>query len=206
MNQTAVALCRDLSLSSHEAWVAMIWAWWGVSICLTLGLVIFTANKARIKAKEIGAGFDRRSVSTESEESEEDRRHSLSSMYQTIPEDYVERKRGSDLEDIAEAEDECYYEDESELTDSSPPSRGSSSSAPSPAPPTSLQHLQLPAIQRDAYLRSHSAGDEIMPPRASLLGPGPLVKKGTRVKRTESQNRADYLLRVNRPVVMIKHS
>ena len=204
MNQTAVALCRDLSLSSHEAWVAMIWAWWGVSICLTLGLVIFTAAKARIKAKEIGAGFDRRSVSTESEESEEDRRHS--SMYQTIPEDYVERKRGSDLEDIAEAEDECYYEDESDLTDSSPPSRGSSSSVPSPAPPTSLQHLQLPAIQRDAYLRSHSAGDEIMPPRASLLGPGPLVKKGTRVKRTESQNRADYLLRVNRPVVMIKHS
>ena len=204
MNQTAVALCRDLSLSSHEAWVAMIWAWWGVSICLTLGLVIFTAAKARIKAKEIGAGFDRRSVSTESEESEEDRRHS--SMYQTIPEDYVERKRGSDLEDIAEAEDECYYEDESDLTDSSPPSRGSSSSVPSPAPPTSLQHLQLPAIQRDAYLRSHSAGDEIMPPRASLLGPGPLVKKGARVKRTESQNRADYLLRVNRPVVMIKHS
>ena len=198
MNQTAVALCRDLSLSSHEAWVAMIWAWWGVSICLTLGLVIFTAAKARIKAKEIGAGFDRRSVSTESEESEEDRRHS--SMYQTIPEDYVERKRGSDLEDIAEAEDECYYEDESEVTDSSPPSRGSSSSVPSPAPPTSLQHLQLPAIQRDAYLRSHSAGDEIMPPRASLMGPGPLVKKGTRVKRTESQNRADYLLRVNMTV------
>ena len=111
-------------------------------------------------------------------------------MYQTIPEEYAERKRGSDLEDIAEV-DECYYEDESDQT-----SRGSSSSAPSPAPPGgSLHHLQLPAIQRDVYLRSHSAGDEVTP-RPSLLGPGPLMKKGAKIKRTESQNRADYLLRV----------
>ena len=43
--------------------------------------------------------------------------------------------------------------------------------------------------------RSHSAGDEI-PARNSLVGAGPLMKKGPKVKRTESQNRADYLLRV----------
>ena len=191
MNQTAVALCRDLSLSSHEAWVALIWAWWSVSISLALGLIIFTATKARIKARQMDIGWDRRSETTEEEEeSEEERRHSLNSMYQTIPEEYAERKRGSDLEDIAEV-DECYYEDESDQT-----SRGSSSSAPSPAPPGgSLHHLQLPAIQRDVYLRSHSAGDEVTP-RPSLLGPGPLVKKGAKIKRTESQNRADYLLRV----------
>ena len=109
-------------------------------------------------------------------------------MYQTIPEEYAERKRGSDLEDIAEV-DECYYEDESDVT-----SRGSSSSAASPG--GSLHHLALPAIQRDVYLRSHSAGDEVTP-RPSLLGPGPLMKKGAKIKRTESQHRADYLLRVS---------
>ena len=154
MNETAVALCRDLSLSSHETWVALIWAWWSVSISLALGLLIFTAAKARIKAKEMNLG---RRPSESSEESEEDpRRHSLkslSSMYQTIPEEYTERKRGSDLEDIAE-DDECFFEDESDVTDSAPPSRGSGSSSPVPAPSgPALNHLQLPAIQKDVYLR-----------------------------------------------------
>ena len=167
MNETVVALCRDLSLSSHETWVALIWAWWSVSITLTLGLLIFTAAKARIKAKEMNLG---RRPSESSGDSEEyphfSPRNSLTSMYQTIPEEYTERKRGSDLEDIAE-DDECFFEDESDVTDSSPPSRGSGSSSPAPSPSgqgeleggrnrfsgPNLQHLQLPSIQKDVYLR-----------------------------------------------------
>ena len=135
--------------------------------------------KARIKSKEMRR---RPSESSEHswgcigcpfhEESEEDSRRqslkSLSSMYQTIPEEYTDRnKRGSDLEDIAE-DDECFFENESDVTDSSPPSRGSGSSSPAPPAPSgqgeleggrnrfsgpSLQHLQLPAIKKDALLR-----------------------------------------------------
>ena len=177
MNETAVALCRDLSLSSHETWVALIWAWWSVSLTLSLGLLIFTATKARIKYKEMNrrsSAWSYPSLPSDiSEGSEEDPpslspRNSLSSMYQTIPEEYTERKRGSDLEIIAEDDEGFVFEDESDVTDSSPPSRGSGSSSPAPPLPSgqgeleggrnrfsgpSLQHLQLPAIKKDAFLR-----------------------------------------------------
>ena len=81
-----VTLCRHLTPFLDGTWVSLTWAWWSVSITLSLGLLSFTVTKARIKAKEINLG---RRPSESSEESEEDpRRQSLkllSSMYQRRP-------------------------------------------------------------------------------------------------------------------------
>ena len=195
MNHTVAALCRDLSLSREEAWVAFIWAWFSVSLSLSLGLLLFSVTKARLKAKEINEYSE--SVISEDEECDSERKDSLSSMYVRLPlPEEVDKERQYELEAIAE-DDECFYEDESDCTESSPPSRGSTTTSPTHSS-NSLQHLQLPSLQKDVYLRSHSTGDEAaVPYRNSLQGAGTQTKKGSGLRRTEPQNRADYLLRVS---------
>ena len=203
MNSTQ--LCRDPHGEDHGL-VAVVWAGAGLAATLNLLLLLITAAGARSVARRLQeAGSSCCSEDEDGEEAELDY-----SMYEAIPEEYLDKRRQSELEVILE-DDECFYDGDTDTAScpdpSPPPSSGCSSLSTTPAPSHTSLPLPLPprrrshevAGARSRFSRSNSTpgAQEAAPGlyRNSLLGPGH-GKKGAGVRRTESQNRADYLLKV----------
>ena len=203
MNSTL--LCRDPHSEDHGL-VAVVWAGAGLAATLTMLLLLLTAAGARRVARRLHeAGTSCCSGDEDGEEAELDY-----SMYEAIPEEYLDKRRQSELEVILE-DDECFYDGDTDTAScpdpSPPPSSGCSSLSTTPAPSHASLPLPLPprrrshevAGARSRFSRSNSTpgAQEAAPGpyRNSLLGPGH-GKKGAGVRRTESQNRADYLLKV----------
>ena len=203
MNSTL--LCRDPHSEDHGL-VAVVWAGAGLAATLTMLLLLLTAAGARRVARRLHeAGTSCCSGDEDGEEAELDY-----SMYEAIPEEYLDKRRQSELEVILE-DDECFYDGDTDTAScpdpSPPPSSGCSSLSTTPAPSHTSLPLPLPprrrshevAGARSRFSRSNSTpgAQEAAPGphRNSLLGPGH-GKKGAGVRRTESQNRADYLLKV----------
>ena len=161
-----------------------------------------------IKSKEMFQYVD--SDHEESDEFDEDNTQDDSDLYEPIPDEYIDKRRqsedksrnSSNLPDIMEDDDESVFseDDEDEERDYFPPSDRSSASSnisrdsvlkPGPSPIYSRSN------SIDPYSRSNSTAD-CSPYRHSLTSG---LTKNTKVKRTESQNKADYLLKVDISII-----
>jgi len=200
-NENITKLCEEVNLSSY---LIFLLVWFLLVIFTTGGLLAFTAAVARKKMREM---LD----DTNSEDDNflhfDDEEVDMT-LYQKIPEEYKSDKRKESVLTSIEEDKESDFEELDEDRDYFPtnsPSLSSSHGPPSPSSQSSVLHFpnqtksSVPHFPNQTMSRnslspigrSHSTSD-CYPGRVSISGSG----AGGKIKRTESQNRADYLIKV----------
>ena len=180
------------SFREFDIYQALVLSWYTVIMVLNIFLIIFTMVKARLKAKEMdeamGSLYDEYDNDGYYENDISDY-----SMYQKMPEEYSDKRRQSEAasdevkeEDIDEDDEERdYFPSPSSSIHTENSNNGSIDAQRTPDYFT----FRRTSLERQ-YPRSNSTA-ECYPSRNSLV---PGVKSS--LKRTESQNRADYLIKV----------
>ena len=173
------------SFNEFDIYQGLVIGWYTIIMVLNLFLIIFTMVKARLKAKEMDEAFG-----SLYDEYENDGYNDIDnySMYQKMPEEYSDKRRQS--EPASEELDVIDEDDEERDYFPSP------SSSIHTENDTNIEAQKTPdyftfrrtSLERQ-YPRSNSTA-ECYPSRNSLVP----VKSS--LKRTESQNRADYLIKV----------
>ena len=209
--QNAVQLCQDDPDANTV--IVILSVWFVTVVLLNLGMITFTAYQAKKISKEI-YNIEESDLEDFDPEMEDDDNVDLS-MYQVLPEN-MNKKRNSDLSAIEEADCEDKSENDSDSTDTAfsdeekdyfPSSGGppSASSSMSIASYHTSHSVDLPPIPPRAFLTAKTTGGtygrsnsthDCLPSRNSLGSSRALGLTKNSLKRTESQNRADYLLRV----------
>ena len=194
----SISLCKKDS--EAQLILSLFGTYYGLLVTVNILFLVFTVVKAKHKSKEM---FDYE----DPDEFEEDSTKDDIDLYEPIPEEYIDKRRqsedksknSSNLPNIIEDDDESVFseDDEDEERDYFPASDRSSASSnisresdlrPSPVPALNSRSNSI-----DPFSRSNSTAD-CAPYRYSLTTGS---TKNSKIKRTESQNKADYLLKVD---------
>ena len=184
--------------------LSLFGSYYGVLMTLNILFLIFTVVKAKQKSREMFQALG--SDTEDSEDYDEDAATDDYDLYEPMPDEYVDKRRQSEdkqknssnlhniIEDCESVFDEDDEEEERDYFPSASSDRSSASSniSKDSISRTSPVSLYSRSNSIDQFNRSHSTGD-CAPYRHSLTSG---LTKNNKVKRTESQNKADYLLKV----------
>ena len=171
------AHCEELDQSDH--YMLIIYVWFSLVTSALAALLLYTVTMAAITRRRINQHGDSHSVCSQGEGSEVEIEVDCSN-YEVVPQEVEKRRKTSHLADIAE-------DDESEGSEGEQGRKGSNYSVSNESKTVSTSSLISGA---SGYSRSSSECHQVS--RHSLAVPGK-----SNLKRTESQTRADYVLKVS---------
>ena len=169
--------CEELDQSDH--YMLIIYVWFSLVTSAVAALLVFTVIMAALTHRRINQYGDSLSLCSQGEGSEVEIQVDCSN-YEVVPHEVEKRRKTSHLEDIAE-------DDESEGSEGEQGRKGSNYSVSNESKTVSTSSL-ISGVS--GYSRSSSECQNVS--RHSLAVPGK-----SNLRRTESQTRADYVLKVS---------